>query len=133
MMRLNLHIGWVGDHHLITHIGMDLMIHETFSSIVKENFYSHFTILNIANTNRCKRLSIGNERYEKLGVWYEPTQPSLQREIFRSRWRINEIKTKFDFVKYFIDKISNQQLKLLIAGRNKNLTRCWVKRPNTYE
>ena len=100
---------------------MDLMIHKTSSSIVKENFYSHFTILNVANTNRCKRFSVGNERYEKLGVWYEPTQPSLQREIFRSRWSISidEIKAKFNFESYFIDKISNPQLKLLIADRNK--------------
>ena len=39
--------------------------------------------------NRGKRCSAGNEGIEILGVRCEPTQPSLQREILGSRWRIN--------------------------------------------
>ena len=39
--------------------------------------------------NRGKRFSAGNERIEILDVWCKPTQPSLQREILGSRWRIN--------------------------------------------
>ncbi len=57
-----------GGNHLKPQSIMDLLIQYTFSVAVKENFHSLFTILNITSTNRCKRFSVGNEKYQKMGV-----------------------------------------------------------------
>ena len=57
-----------GGNHLKPQSIVDLLIQYTFSVAVKGNFYSLFTILNITSTNRYKRFSVYNEKYQILGV-----------------------------------------------------------------